>query len=320
MHPPPGISIVIPAFNAVRFLDAALDSVRAQTCEDWECVVVDDGSRDGTADVARRQAETDSRVRLVKQENLGTSVARNHGYAETHPRSEFVIFMDGDDVWLPHALETLRQELRQHPQAIGAHGLAQAVDEHGAPMPDEDFTSFGRRRLGLQGRRIRLWPKEEPTRFETVLWSNHVFPPGLILARRSAYEKAGQFDSGLRLIEDWDMVVRLSRHGEFRFLDQVILHYRRHAGNISAADNDANQRVARLMHHRNFFSAENDARQREVVRRGWRAWQVFLLQESLRALGRDCRRGRVAAAARGLARLYVPIHRYFRGYPTLHGL
>ena len=320
MHRPPAISIVIPAFNAARFLGATLDSVRAQTCPDWECVVVDDGSRDGTADVARRQAATDPRVRLVRQENRGTSTARNHGYGETHPGSEFVVFMDADDQWLPDALETLRAELGRHPQAVGVHGLAQVVDERGEPLADAGCEHFGRCRLGLRDGRITPWPAHLPTRFETLLWSNHAYPPGLVLARRSGYEKTGLFDPALRLIEDWDMLVRLSRHGEIRFLDQVVLLYRRHGGNTSAADYRTNVAAARLMHHRNFFSAENDAEQRRIVRQGWRAWQVFLLRESLRTLGRDCRRGRVGAAARTLARLYVPIHRCLRGYPTLRGL
>ena len=320
MNRAPSISVVIPAFNAARFLGATLDSLRGQTCQNWECVIVDDGSQDETAAVARRQVDADARLRLVEQDNRGTSAARNRGYAATHPGSEFVIFMDGDDLWLPDALETLREELGKHPQAVGVHGLARVVDERGEPLPNEECLRFGRCRLGLRNGRIIPWPEHLATRFETLLWSNHVYPPGLLLVRRPCYEQTGLFDPSLRLIEDWDMVVRLSRHGEIRFLDRVVLHYRRHAGNTSAADDGANVVVARLMHHRNFFSAENDAQQRQIVRQGWRAWQVFLLRESLRTLRRDFRRGRFAAAARTLARLYVPIHRCLRGYPTLRGL
>ncbi len=321
MHRAPAISIVIPAFNAARFLGATLDSIRAQTCPDWECVIVNDGSKDATAAVARQLVEADRRVRLIEQDNRGVSVARNEGYAATHPGSEFVAFMDCDDLWVPDALEALREELRRHPQAVGVHGLARMVDEHGEPLGDaEDSARLGRPRFGLRDGRITLAPEHAATRFETLVWSNHVYPPGLLLVRRAGYEQAGLFDPALRLIEDWDMLVRLSRHGELRFLDRVVLLYRRHAANSSAADDRVNLAGARLVHHRSFFSAENDARHRQLVRQGWRAWQILELRKSLRALVQDCRRGRLGGVPRNLVRLYAPIHRYLRGYPTLRGL
>ncbi len=316
----PVVSIVVPAFNAARFLRTTLESIRAQTLSDWECIVVDDGSRDDTVDSVRALIAADERLKLVRQPNEGASSARNHGYRLTHPASEFITFMDADDLWLPETLAAFRDELRWHPEAVGVHGLAQMVDEHGVSLPGEDFTGHGRRRCGLQEGRIVVLPGEAATRFDTLLWMNTIFPPGLLLARRVFYEKAGLFNPALTLIEDWDMAVRLSRHGELRFLDRVVLHYRRHDRNISAANNPANVRVARLMHHRNFFSRENNPRQQEIVRQGWRAWQRLMFQETWHSLKRHWNEGRLAAAATAIVRLYVAIHRYIRGYPTLRGL
>ena len=103
---PPAISIVIPAYNHGRFLEDTLRSIQRQSFRHWECIVVDDGSTDGTSAIAQRYAAEDGRVRTVRIENGGESAARNHGYRLTSPESEFVTFMDSDDIWLPHALAT----------------------------------------------------------------------------------------------------------------------------------------------------------------------------------------------------------------------
>lgn len=316
----PIVSIIVPAFNAARFLRTTLESICAQTMNDWECIVVDDGSRDDTVASVLGLIAADRRLKLARQCNQGASAARNHGYRLTNPRSEFITFMDSDDLWLPDALAGFLHELRQHPEAVGVHGLAKVVNEHGEPLPDQDFTRHGRERFGLREGRITILPERAATRFETLLWTNTIFPPGLLLARRMFYEKTGLFDPHLKLIEDWDMVVRLSRHGELRFCNKVVLHYRRHDGNVSAADDRANVQAARLMHHRTFFSQENDSHQQKIVRQSWRAWQRFLFQESWRALKLCWNEGRLRAAITVLMRLYVAAHRYVRGYPTLHGL
>lgn len=93
------VSVIIPAYNPGAFLDEALASVLAQTFEDWECVVVDDGS---TEDLSRIDA-LDPRVRRIRQENRGLSIARNVGLMQSH--SEYVAFVDADDLWAPHKLQ-----------------------------------------------------------------------------------------------------------------------------------------------------------------------------------------------------------------------
>ncbi|MBX6746241.1 MAG: glycosyltransferase family 2 protein, partial [Acetobacteraceae bacterium] len=98
--PAPAISILTPAYDVARFIGAALDSVLAQSFRDWEMVVVDDGSRDGTAEmVAARQ---DPRIRLLQQENQGVSAARSRAMAEA--RGDAILFLDADDWLAPDAL------------------------------------------------------------------------------------------------------------------------------------------------------------------------------------------------------------------------
>ncbi len=94
----PTVTVVIPAYNAERFLRATLESLRAQTFRDFQTVVVDDGSTDNTSGLVREYPE----VRLVTQPNAGVAAARNRGVRET--RSEWVAFLDADDLWMPEKL------------------------------------------------------------------------------------------------------------------------------------------------------------------------------------------------------------------------
>ena len=120
-----------PRLTTPDFWTARFESVQAQSLTDWECIVVDDGSTDETFAIANSYAAVDQRFRAAKPSGRGSSAARNTGYALTNPCTKFMTFMDSDDVWLPHALETLWSRLQPDPTAIGAHGLAEMVDESG---------------------------------------------------------------------------------------------------------------------------------------------------------------------------------------------
>ena len=123
----PRVSIVLIFLDEERFLDAAIDSVRAQSFRDWELLLVDDGSSDGSGEIARRHAAADpDRVRYVEHpghSNLGPSAARNAGIAAS--RGEFIAFLDGDDVWLPERLARAVALLDAHPEADMAYARTQ---------------------------------------------------------------------------------------------------------------------------------------------------------------------------------------------------
>lgn len=99
------VSVIIPCYNAERYLEACLASVLAQTMKDFEVLVINDGSGDGSLSIARRAAERDARVRVFHQENRGVCAARNKGLEEA--RGEFVTFVDADDLLEPIALERM---------------------------------------------------------------------------------------------------------------------------------------------------------------------------------------------------------------------
>lgn len=116
------VSVIIPLYNKARHIRRALDSVMAQTMQDFEVIVVDDGSTDGGGDVAREVS--DSRIRLIAQENRGVSAARNRGIHEAS--FEQIAFLDADDEWLPSFLETVTGLRERHPEA-GAFATAYRV-------------------------------------------------------------------------------------------------------------------------------------------------------------------------------------------------
>lgn len=306
------ISIVVPAYNAAAHITETIRSIRMQTETRWECVVVDDGSTDDTYDVALRLTDGDSRFTVLRQPNGGASAARNRGFRATRTETTWISFMDSDDIWRPTALSLLLEHA-DRPATIGAHGLAEMVDATGRHIESGSYPAHGRHRLALQGRVMAPLPPGLPTDFDVLVNGNVLFPPGLILARRSAYEAVGRFDEGLTAAEDWDMLIRLSRVGGLTFVDEVVLDYRRHGKNLGAKPDVPRQ--AWQVRCLNFWSDENTPAQRRDARKGWRAYQRLLRAQHVRSLRESMAghhwRGVVGAAA-GIA---VRTAREARGFP-----
>src|SRR5947207_3955675 len=120
MSPDPQMSVLMPVYNAKRYIDRAISSILEQTVADFEFVIIDDGSIDGTSHLLERFAKTDKRIRLIRQENTGLTRALNRGLGEA--RGELVVRMDADDVAHPRRLEIQARFLAQNPDclAVGA--------------------------------------------------------------------------------------------------------------------------------------------------------------------------------------------------------
>lgn len=126
------VSVLVPCHNAERFLAETLDSVLSQTYGEWECVVVDDASEDGSASVIRRYAAADSRFRPVfRGVNGGAAEARNAGLAEVKGR--YLAFLDSDDLWEPGKLASQVEFMRESGAAI-SHTSYGFIDESGRPL------------------------------------------------------------------------------------------------------------------------------------------------------------------------------------------
>jgi len=195
---------------------------------------VDDGSRDGTADIVRDFSQRDPRVSLLQVPNGGVSAARMTGFDHTNPDNPFIIFLDADDVWEPDTLETLRTALLADPEALGAHGLARLIDAQGVAAWPGEGEQFGRRRRVVEGGRMTDWPEDRPTTFEVMAIGNCLYTSGQLLLRREAFAASGGYRPGAKMAEDWEVWLRLTAAGHLAFVDQVVLGYRRHDSNVSS--------------------------------------------------------------------------------------
>jgi glycosyltransferase involved in cell wall biosynthesis len=198
-------SVIIPAYNQGRYLGAAIRSVLEQTRQDFEIIVVDDGSTDGTYSVAH--AFADPRVRYVYQENRGLSAARNTGIR--HATGEFLSFLDSDDQFLPRNLELLRDAFEGDPDLGLAAGQAVLIDEQGQPLD-------------------KVYDRRPPEKGPEWLLGNPLAVDSILL-RRSWIDTVGPFDETLRAYEDWDLWLRLARAGcRMGWVCQPVSLYRFH--------------------------------------------------------------------------------------------
>ena len=205
----PSISVVIPAYNAARFLRSTLDSVLAQSYPVLECIVVDDGSVDSTADIV---GEFEARVTLISQTNQGVAAARNRGALEA--TSELIAFCDADDVWREDKLELQVQLLAENPEASVAFCGLVIVDAESEPLDEPQTPDFASLDLASL---IHHRAGEFPTASASTL-----------LARRDTVIAVGLYDGTLSDAADWDMVVRLRKVGPFVGTTERATFYRDH--------------------------------------------------------------------------------------------
>lgn len=123
----PAVSIIVPAYNAERWLQGCVDSIRAQTMENFECILVDDGSADGTPALCDRIAQTDARFRVVHQPNGGLSRARNAGMKQV--RGRYTVFLDADDSIAPRELEYAVRAQQENPDALVIWNSSRSPEE-----------------------------------------------------------------------------------------------------------------------------------------------------------------------------------------------
>ena len=283
------VSVIIPAYNAAKYLPETIESVRRQTLSAWQLIVVDDGSTDSTVQAARQYADKDPRIRVVTQSNAGVSAARNTGFAAAGTDSEFVCYLDADDTWEPDTLETLTQALATQPNAAAAYGLPRAIDENGQAIRVGELEAHFRERWAVEGTRLVRWPSERPTTFACEVVTNCVQTSGTLVLRRGLQEKAGGFDERMGGCADWDMWLRLCRYGDLAFVNRVALNYRQHGGNMSAKSTLMAHDEAFLRSKLLSWSGETPERRQQAI---WgyrhRSRQIFRLRmqwtrDSLRA-------------------------------------
>ena len=214
VHPLLMHSILMPVFNAERYLASAIDSVLGQTVADFEFVIVDDGSRDRSPEILRSYAEKDRRIRVVTQANQGVAGALNTGLAQC--RGDLVFRMDADDLALPTRFAEQLAALQRWPDCVALGTAVLFTDPEARP------TKLYR-------------PALEPEAIAAALAEGNggalVHPT--VAFRRSALVACGGYREKYDFIEDLDLFVRLLDHGTLRNLPEPLLHYRQHPQSVN---------------------------------------------------------------------------------------
>jgi glycosyltransferase involved in cell wall biosynthesis len=191
----PAVSVVIPLYNKVSHIRRALDSVLAQTYQDFEVIVVNDGSTDGSEKVLERYA--DPRIRLVNQANAGVSAARNRGTAEA--RADLIAFLDADDEWYDCHLANIDVLARSFPEAGLFTSLYEVLlDDGTVSRPDCPHVPRDSDYVVI------------PDYFETALGREYPFNASCIAAPRRVLAEVGGFPEDIHVGEDLSLVMKVA--------------------------------------------------------------------------------------------------------------
>ncbi len=217
----PLVSVIVPAYNAARFIGETLESVRAQTYEHLEIIVVDDGSHDETPQVVQAHAAADPRVRLVRQANKGVAAARNAAVAVA--RGVYLAPIDADDVWMPTKIEKQVECMERQGESVGlCYTWWLGIDEHGA-------TRFASHPWHVEG---------EIANSHIAL--NFIGNASVPMIRRSYFDRVGGYgevfwSSGVQGCEDWDLSLRIAELSRVSVVPEYLAGYRRTSGSMSGS-------------------------------------------------------------------------------------
>jgi glycosyltransferase involved in cell wall biosynthesis len=209
----PTVSVIIPAYNAAKYIGETLDSVFKQTYTSFEVIVINDGSRD--TDDLERELQAYSAVRYIRQENRGAAAARNTGLRAA--AGEFVAFLDADDKWLPDFLEKQIEFLkRSNADLVYADALLSGE----SPLDGRTF-------MEVQPPRGNVTP-------ENLLAVNVTVLTSAVVARKAPILQVGMFDEGIKRGHDFDLWFRLAKAGaRFAYQPKVLALYRIVEGSLS---------------------------------------------------------------------------------------
>ncbi len=208
------ISVLMPVYNGERYLAEAIDSILAQTFNDFEFIIVDDGSTDGSAQIIRDYAQRDERIGFFQlASNQGISSALNRGIREA--RGEYIALMGHDDVCLPERLQTQFDYMKSHPHIGVLGGSLQLVDQQLTPL------------------QVWNYPQQHALIAYRLLCRGSGFGDPATMMRRKLLIEVGGYQARPGSAEDLDLWVRLASRTRFANLPDVLMLYRRHERAIS---------------------------------------------------------------------------------------
>lgn len=237
--PAPIVSVLMPVYNAERYLREAVESIFAQTFRDFEFVIINDGSTDGSLGVLEHYAKLDNRIKLVSRAHTGLVGALNEGLQLS--RGEFIARMDADDVSLPGRLLSQIRYLSSNRDVVCLSGDYELMDAKGRSLT------------------VIHLPKDEQEIARIALAGHPPLCHGCAMIRRNALVEIGGYDSRFWPAEDMDLYLRLGEVGRLANLDEVLLRVRLHGQSTSGTNVKWQVSKAR------------EAAEKALVRRGIRA-------------------------------------------------
>jgi glycosyltransferase involved in cell wall biosynthesis len=274
----PVVSVIIPCYNQAHFLSESVESALSQTYPRSEIVVVDDGSRDGTAEVMARY----SGIVRVRQDNRGLAEARNAGFRAS--TGDYVLFLDADDRLTPNAVEAHLSCFAKHPEA-------------GFVVGDIDHITLDGSYVGSP-----RWPLLEANQYEELLRVNHVANTIAVMFRREVLEQLGGFKPACSPAEDYELLLRAARLFPSRHHRTVVAQYRRYSGGLSRKGTlmlRAMNRVMRLQREQ----VKDDPVLLAAWHQGNAYWKDHFGAAAVKELFGCLRSGQLGGAARAAAAL-----------------
>ena len=263
----PHLSIILPCYNAERYLAATMLSIGAQTYRDFEFVIVNDGSTDNSQQVLESFAKNDHRIKVISRPNTGYVKALREAIEKSTGR--LIARMDADDIAKPDRLAKQVAFMEAHPEVVVLGGSYNLIDS--------------------EGRRLRTMnqPTDHDTLVQQCLGGTTPICHPLSMFRRDVYERVGGYDESTCPAEDLDLWLRMSEVGQLACLPDVLLDYRLHAGSVSETKQAKQMEaihsiVERAARRRNitvdFKAGEGwrahsaEGRHKQLLKYGWWAW------------------------------------------------
>ena len=209
----PLVSVIIPTYNRTNLIGGAIQSVLNQTFQDFEIIVIDDGSTDNTEETVN--SFNNIKIRYISHSNnRGVSAARNTGIRAS--RGEYIALLDSDDEWLPGKLDKQIKVLQSESSEVGVvYSDLFYIDENGKNM-----------------NKLRN-PEKGGYIYEDLLSKNCMSPPSTLLIKKECFNRVGLFDNLLNAQEDWDMCIRIAKYYRFALIKIPLVKYRLHSNQVS---------------------------------------------------------------------------------------
>jgi glycosyltransferase involved in cell wall biosynthesis len=223
----PKVSVITPTYNHERFIGQCIESVLSQSFNDWEMLIINDGSDDNTSQIAESYVVRDSRIKLFNRENVGIfKLVETYNFALEHSKSEYLAILEGDDLWEPQKLELQISAMEKNKSIVLSWGKVSAVEEDG--------TSIINQISPVKKNEEKLFYNNPPGSILNILYKYNCIPAVTIIIRKDAIQKIGGFIQSHQLpLVDLPTILALSELGEFYFENTNIARWRNHTTQIT---------------------------------------------------------------------------------------